>query len=81
MGTVSAATLDQLSTSTSLPVGPSAGTGYVAELSYPGVHQVTDPTDAGGWCRPQAALCLYAVAPALATLETAGERPHVPLAL
>jgi len=49
-GTVSKATLDQSSTSTSLSVGPSASSGYVAELAYPGVHQITDPTDAGGWC-------------------------------
>jgi len=49
-GTVSQAVLDQGSTSTSLSVAPSASTGYIAELAYPGVHQVTDPTDAGGWC-------------------------------
>lgn len=51
MGTVSqAADVTQSSTSTSLSVGPSASTGYIAELSYPGVHTITDPTDAGGWC-------------------------------
>ena len=50
MGLVSQVVLDQTSTSTSLPVGPSASTGYVAELTYPGVHTITDPTDAGGWC-------------------------------
>jgi hypothetical protein len=49
MGTVSQATLDQTSTGTSLPVAPGAGTGYVVELAYPGVH-VTDEQDAGGWC-------------------------------
>jgi len=49
-GTVSQSVLTQVSTTTSLAVGPSASTGYVAELSYPGVHVITDPTDAGGWC-------------------------------
>jgi len=49
-GVVSQSVLTQLSTTTSLPVGPIASTGYVAELSYPGVHVITDPTDAGGWC-------------------------------
>jgi hypothetical protein len=51
VGAVSqAAGVNQSSTSTSLSVGPSASSGYIAELSYPGVHQITDPTDAGGWC-------------------------------
>ena len=49
VGTVSQATLDQSSTGTSLPVGASASTGYIAELAYPGVHK-TDEKDAGGWC-------------------------------
>ena len=48
-GVVSQATLDQISTSTTLAVGPSASTGYLAELAYPGVHKV-DEKDAGGWC-------------------------------
>jgi hypothetical protein len=48
-GTVSRNVLDQTLTSTTLAVGPSAATGYVAELAYPGTHKVVEQ-DAGGWC-------------------------------